>query len=115
MLPYNWPVDYTNVIQEFETKYGAPEASALLSFAVWAVDSLYYLSHLDDEADYLHQRTIKGHRSDVVDVAHARWATTTCITALDLCAAGLGRVFALMVAAENWRCRIFILMEKPST
>jgi len=29
----------------------------------------------------------------VVDVAHARWATGTCITALDLCAAALGRAF----------------------
>jgi hypothetical protein len=36
---------------------------------------------------------IGAHRPDVVDVAHARWATGTCVTALDLCAAGLGRSF----------------------
>jgi len=29
----------------------------------------------------------------MVDVAHARWATSTCITSLDLCAAAFGRVF----------------------
>lgn len=28
-----------------------------------------------------------------MDVAHARWATGTSITSLDLCAAGLGRAF----------------------
>jgi len=39
------------------------------------------------------QATICDHVADVVDVAHARWATGTCITALDLCAAALGRVF----------------------
>jgi hypothetical protein len=37
------------------------------------------------------QATVRGHSADVVDVAHARWAATTCITAVDLCAAGLGR------------------------
>jgi hypothetical protein len=37
------------------------------------------------------QATVRGHSADVVDVAHARWAATACITAVDLCAAGLGR------------------------
>jgi hypothetical protein len=41
----------------------------------------------------LSEQTINGHRPDVVDVAHGRWATTGCITALDLFAAALARVF----------------------
>jgi hypothetical protein len=61
-------------------------------FAVWAVDSLYYLGDVDRALDPS-QATIGDHVADVVDVAHARWATGTCITALDLCAAALGRAF----------------------
>src|SRR5205823_11887801 len=85
-----WPDDPTQVISEFESRHQNPEAGALLLFAVWAVDSLYYLSDLDQALDPS-QAMVGGHSADVVDVAHARWAVITCITALDLCAAGLGR------------------------
>jgi hypothetical protein len=90
MPAYSWPNDPTQVISEFESRHQNPEAGALLLFAVWAVDSLYYLSDMDQALDPS-QAMVGGHSADVVDVAHARWAVTTCITALDLCAAGLGR------------------------
>ena len=90
MPPFDWPGDPVQIIQAFEARHGNPASGALLWFAVWAVDSLYYLSDIDSTHD-LSQSTIGGHRPDVVEVAHARWATGTCITALDLCAAGLGR------------------------
>jgi hypothetical protein len=77
-------------ISEFEARNRNPEAGALLSVAVWAVDSLYYLGDLDQSLDPS-QAMVGGHSADVVDVAHARWAVMSCITALDLCAAGLGR------------------------
>jgi hypothetical protein len=79
------------VISQFESRHRKPEAGALLAFAVWAVDSLYYLGDLDQELDPS-QAMAGEHSADVIDVAHARWAVTTCITALDLCAAALGRV-----------------------
>jgi hypothetical protein len=59
-------------------------------FAVWTVDSLYYLQDLDDTHDLL-QPTVAGHRPDVVEVAHSRLATGACVTALDLCVVALGR------------------------
>jgi hypothetical protein len=90
MPPFNWPRDPVPVIHDFEKRHNAPSAGGLLLFAVWTVDSLYYLEDLDRENDLSHP-TIREHRPDVVDVAHARWATSGCGTALDLCAAGLGR------------------------
>jgi hypothetical protein len=92
MPPYKWPVEIVPLVQQFETRHKDAEAGALVLNAVWTVDSLYYLKDLDSTHD-LSQETIIGHRPDVVDVAHARWATGACITALDLCAAALGRVF----------------------
>ena len=78
------------VIGAFETRHGSPEAGALLAWACWTVDCLYYLDDVDRAFDTSDFSAI-GHRPDVVDVAHARWATSSCITALDLCAAALGR------------------------
>src|SRR5438874_9903263 len=91
MMPAcHWPEDPMHVIAQFEARHGNSESGALLLFAVWAVESLYYLGDLDQRLDPS-QATIGEHSADVVDVAHARWATGTCITALDLCAAALGR------------------------
>ena len=87
-----WPIDPATLIQPFETRYGNPAAGGLFGWAASTVESLYYLDDID--ADYDQSReTIHGHPRDVVDVAHARWAAGTCMTALDLCAAGLGHVF----------------------
>jgi len=84
------------VIQSFETRHKNPSAGALFAWAIWAVDSLHYLDDID-RAYNTSQAVIGAHRPDVVDVAHARWATATCITALDLCAAGIGRSFCAHV------------------
>jgi len=90
MPPHNWPNEPIDIIQKFETRHKHPDAGALFAWAVWAVECLHYLDDVDLAFD-ASPTTAVGHRPDVVDVAHARWATGTCITALDLCAAGLGR------------------------
>ena len=92
MPPFNWRVDPTELIRSFETRHQNPASGALFCWAAWSVDSLHYLDDIDRTYD-TSNATIGGHRPDVVDVAHARWATVTSITALDLCAAGLGRAF----------------------
>ena len=92
MPAYQWPSDSVSQIQAFEARHGDAEAGALLLSAVLSVDALHYLGDVD-ALDDLSQETINGHAPHVVDVAHARWATGTCCTALDLCAASLGRVF----------------------
>jgi hypothetical protein len=92
MPPYTWPNNPGPVIQSFEARRGTPEAGALFVWAVRTVESLHYL----DDMDHVYNTSftvINGHSHEVLDVAHARWATSTCITALDLCAAGLGRSF----------------------
>jgi len=90
MPPFDWPGDPVETIRQFETRHSNPEVGALLLFGMWTVDSLYYLQDLDASHD-LSQTTVAGHRPDVVEVAHSRWATGACITALDLCVAALAR------------------------
>lgn len=114
---FAWPGNPIKVVQDFEARHSSPEAGALILFALRAVDSLYYLQDVDRNDD-LSKGTINGHAPDVVDVAHARWATTTCVTALDLCAAGLGRALCgntksreldlvqLSQAKNPWRCQL---------
>jgi hypothetical protein len=92
MPPLNWPLDANKVIHEFEVRHPDPEAGALFSFAVAGIDSLCYLDDLDQEYDRS-RKPVGSYPHDVIDVAHCRWATGTCFTALDLCAAGLGRIF----------------------
>jgi hypothetical protein len=92
MPPFKWTSDPIELIQSFETRHKNPFSGALFAWAVWTVESLHYLDDIDRAYETSH--AVSGaHRLDVVDVAHARWATGTCITALDLCAAGLGRSF----------------------
>ena len=92
MPPLPWIAERTELIQQFETRHQSPDSAALLSWAAWAVDSLHYLDDIDLAYD-TSPETIGDHDPAVVDVAHARWATTTSITAVDLCAAALGRAF----------------------
>jgi len=91
MPPVHWPVDPVTVVNDFATKRNLVNHGALILHGVWAVDSLHYLAEIDSQDD-LSEDTINGYPPDRVDVAHIRWATATCITALDLCAAGLGRI-----------------------
>ncbi|WNM63785.1 hypothetical protein [Candidatus Nitrospira neomarina] len=90
MPPFTWPTERSRIIAAFEKRHAAPEAGALLGWAVSAVDALYYLA--DIHASYDSSRSVLGtHNPDVIDVPHARWAAGTSMTALDLCAAALGR------------------------
>jgi hypothetical protein len=56
------------------------------------VDALAYLDDLDLALDE-GTRFATGHDALVVDVAHARWAAGTAMTALDLCAAAIGFLY----------------------
>ena len=89
MPPFPWPVEPVAVIQAFEARHQKPEAGALLSWAAWTLDGLQYLDDIDLQYD-TSRAPVGNHRPDVVDVSHARWATGTCMTALDLCAAASG-------------------------
>jgi len=60
MPPFDWPGNPVEVISQFERRHSNPEAGALLLFALWTVDSIYYLQDLDDTHD-LSQNTVAGH------------------------------------------------------
>ena len=87
---FTWPVDIGLTTKEFEQRYSNPVAGKLLRVATSCVDELHYLDEIDRAFDCTRQPP-ESHQRGVVDFAHARWATGTCITAVDLCAAALGR------------------------
>src|SRR5690242_11864701 len=89
MPSLSWPTDPGPVIEDFERRHKHAEAAVLLQWSVLCVESLYYLDEVDAAFDVT--LIVPGHRTQVVEVAHARWATGTCITALDLGAAALAR------------------------
>jgi hypothetical protein len=89
--PPSWP-DPALTFFAFGERRQVPEVGGLLLFGSRAVESLYYLADLDARDD-LSTNTIDGHAPDVVDVAHARWATGACVTAIDVCAAALARAY----------------------
>ena len=90
MPSWKWRSGQLDAIPSFEKRHGSPGAGVLFSWAARAVESLHYLDDLDRQFG---EGPRADHDLDLIDVTHARWATTTSITALDLCAAGLGRVF----------------------
>lgn len=113
MPPHTWPVEPIELIQQFEHRGGNATAGALFAWAAWAVECLHYLDDIDLAID-TSWTLPSGYMPDTVDVAHARWATTTCITALDLCAAGLGRAFCGQVGTHELDLGDFDQVGSPS-
>ena len=70
---------------------GHKRAEWVLGRAILAVHSLHYLADLDDET-FTRGGTSAGHPEAAVERAHVAWATTDAVTAIDICAAVLGRV-----------------------
>jgi hypothetical protein len=69
------------------------EAEALLAWATWTAEAGQYLATLDDHAFAEPHRRLFGFPIDRVEMGHVRWAAGNAITALDLCAAVLGRLY----------------------
>lgn len=77
--------------RKLEPKAVSPRAiSHLVAASVRAVGALKYLVALDDVLDA--PSWSRADPRDMVDAAHTRWATASAISALDACAAVLGRV-----------------------
>jgi hypothetical protein len=95
MPPYSWTNDRDAVIKAIEARGLAEardlaESGALVAWATDSVEALHYLCDVDAEA-FGADRT---HAPHIIDAAHVAWSCGTAITALDRCAAALGRVFA---------------------
>jgi hypothetical protein len=69
-----------------------PEIGALVAHAAWSVEALHYLVDLDAHLFSTSPPGLLGHGDQIADIAHARWSAGTAITAIDLCAAALGRL-----------------------
>jgi hypothetical protein len=90
MPPIQWPPTTQSARELLSSRN--TNASSCLLWAVSAVDALAYLDDLDLALDKC-TRFATGHDGLVVDVAHARWAAGTAMTALDLCAAAIGFLY----------------------
>jgi hypothetical protein len=90
MPPIQWPPTTQSALELLSSRN--TNASSCLLWAISAVDALAYLDDLDLALDEGTRLAI-GHDALVVDVAHARWAAGTAMTALDLCAATIGFVY----------------------
>ena len=108
MPPFEWPIEPTKILQGFEECHNETHAGALFGGARVCVENLHYLADLDIDLDRAQsEERFAGHNLFFADVAHARWATSTCITALDLCAAGLGCAFCDNKNTNEFSLRYF--------
>jgi hypothetical protein len=90
MPPIQWPPAMQSAIELLSSRN--VDASGCVLWATSAVEGLAYLDDLDTALDGS-ARMATGHDALVVDVAHARWAAGTAMTALDLCAAAIGLLY----------------------
>lgn len=91
----------TNDVGAVTNGWSDGDAGALLTWAVWTCHSLDYLKRLDDHAFGSQPRVLHEGPPDIVDLAHVRWASGSAVTALDLCAATLGRLYAGGASAKE--------------
>ncbi|MGA7055638.1 MAG: hypothetical protein WBZ37_31125 [Mycobacterium sp.] len=96
MTPRLWlPLDPMAVDRAFNQRH-APAMTLPQSFiwAVWAAEGSDYLKKLDatHPGSGAHVPPTDAHPG-LVDIAHVRWATGNALTAIDLCAATMGRLF----------------------
>lgn len=66
-----------------------PAVGGLLLYAASAADSLVYLADMDERA-FGKNPSVSGVNPYAIDIAHARWACTSALTAVDLGAGSLG-------------------------
>jgi hypothetical protein len=77
-------------------------------WAVWAAEASDYLEKLDaTHPGGDHHVPPTNTHPDLVDIAHVRWATGTAITAIDLCAATMGRLFCGITGPPELKLRDF--------
>jgi hypothetical protein len=96
MTPHLWaPLNPQRVDQQFNKRHPAMPLPQSFIWAVWAAEGSDYLGKLDAThpgSSYQHVPPTGAH-PDLIDIAHVRWATGNAITAIDLCAATIGRLF----------------------
>jgi hypothetical protein len=106
MANMSWTKSPDSVAQGYDARHGQNLSSSLFRWATFVVEELYYLDDLDsDWNNYLNHAG--SHNPDIIDMAHGRWATGSAITALDLCAAALGRQYCNWTGRNEFDLRDF--------
>jgi hypothetical protein len=86
-----WTRPPIEIVQEYQARRsGRDDIGALIIWATWAAEGLDYLNDIDDLRNGGKLST-DGHSSQIVQVSHVRWATSSSITSIDLSAAALAR------------------------
>jgi hypothetical protein len=110
MAPHLWlPLNPQTVDQEFNKRHPATPLPQSFSWAVWAAEGSDYLDKLDAThpgSSYQHIPPTGAH-PDLIDIAHVRWATGNALTAIDLCAATIGRLFCGVAGQRELSLRDF--------
>jgi len=68
-------------------------SGGLMMWAVFRVASIHYAADRDDVTFTQSPPDLLRHHPDVVDISHVSWVTGQAFTAVDLCAATLGRLY----------------------
>lgn len=104
MAPHAWSSDPEAVARQLNAVNA--DAQSRLIFAVECVNGLHYLVDLDNHFISGDTATaVLGHGWQVIDMAHVRWAASSAITALDLCASALGRLYCGITGA-GWELSV---------
>jgi hypothetical protein len=109
MSVYSWPKDPVEVVIEYGRRSAAPgiraEPEALIMWAAWTVDSLYYLEEIV-EADRTGPDFYAPHNPATKAIAHLRWAAGSSLTAIDLCAAAIARELKIKTGSKEFDARL---------
>jgi hypothetical protein len=92
---HNWSFDPLEAARGLAGPPGDEPSWRAVDFAgiaSWVVDGMHYLHDLDPFN--LSDDRVVGYQVAQRQLAHARWTVGDAITAVDLCAAALGRLFA---------------------
>jgi hypothetical protein len=101
-VPHEWktdPVAATSVLAGPPGDEASWRAVDFASIASWVVDGLHYLVDVDGQSG---DQRPAGYPAAQVEHAHARWAVSDAITAIDLCAAALGRLLTDQYPQGKW-------------
>jgi hypothetical protein len=99
MAPHLWPLDPAQVDTNYKKRHSAePTLPNTFIWATWTAAGSDYLQALDARSAV---------EDSVLDISHVRWATANAITAIDLCAATMGRLFCDQTGAWELDLRKF--------
>ncbi len=93
MPEIKWNRNCVEVVSDFHIRN---QDLGISPFVVWAAstaEGLMYLADMDSLVTQLLNDNLLNHSSIVVDESHARWAAGSAVTAVDLCAAALGKQY----------------------